>query len=625
MKFSWSSLPSPWRMRLLPGFSITGLIILARILGWLQPLEWKALDLSLRLRPAETIDPRITLVTITDEDLQSTLDYPISDQDLSELLTTLQTYSPRVVGLDLFRDKPVGQGYDALKNTLETADNVIGIYKVDPSNPVPASPILSEDQVGFADAILDNDGFLRRSLLGQADADGDYRFSLTIQLVSRYLATEGLQLENGIRDPETMRFGTTEIPRFQAHTGGYVRADRGGNQTLINFRAGKTPFEKITYSDLMAGQGIDPVLRDRIVLVGYTAASVKDFVSSGAVAGVSPSLVPGMDVQAHAVSQLVSAVLDGRPFLRWLPEGVEYLLIVVGSLGGLALAQWGRKPLVHFLIVATVGGVAVILSHGLVMVSWWLPLVPVGMAFGINAALLYPFYQAQRHLRSQLEDRQQLINQTYDTIHNGPLQSLAEILRNWPPEEIETLHGDLEQLNKELRNINYAVSEKVIVSPTKQMMLVGGQRVDLQSPLDELLQEVYRITLERHRDFFEPMLKVVAFETMDDAQISLAQKQDLGRFLEEALKNVYKYAKSTTCLIVDCRQQDGYNSIQVRDNGDGLKPSQPNAFGGHGTRQAQRLARSLNGTFERAATNPKGVCCQLRWPVQQPRWQRWLP
>ncbi|EKU97200.1 putative transmembrane sensor domain protein [Leptolyngbya sp. PCC 7375] len=624
MKVSWSS-PS-WQLRLLPGLSITGFIVLTRLLGLLQPLEWKTLDLSLKWRPAEATDPRITLLAITEEDIQTALDYPISDQALSEFLETVQSYNPRVVGLDIFRDQPVGDGYGALAQTLQSSDNVVGIHKIDPRATVPPPPSLPDRQVGFADALVDQDGFLRRSLLGAADKAGNYQFSFTIQLVSSYLANDGLSIENGIRDLETMRFGSTEIPRFQSNTGGYIRADRGGNQTLINFRAGTQPFEKITYKALMAGQVESTLIQDRLVLIGYTAESIKDFVSSAAIAGVTPSLVPGMDAQAHAVSQILSAVIDGRPFLRGMPDGIEYLLILGSGLGGMILAQWERKPALHFLVITVISGVILLVSYGLMIMSWWLPVVPVVAAFLLNAAVLYPFYQAQAQLRSQLNDRQKLINQTYNTIHNGPLQTLAKMISTWPESQPapDALRTELHTLNRELRDI-YDTMRQEILLPTGQLVLTGQQSIDLQMPLDELLREAYQITLERHREFFEPILKIVAFEPLDDQQLSIDQKRNLGRFLEEALINIQKYAHGTTRLTIDCRQKDGNNIIRVLDNGNGLKPSAPKTLGGYGTKQAETLARSLNGTFNRTHNKPKGVCCELRWPIYQPLWKRWLP
>lgn len=622
-----------WQISILPGLSITGLVILTRLFGLLQPLEWKVFDLSLRWRPDESIDQRITIVTLTEDDIQTALGHPISDGDLATLVQTLQTYDARAIGIDIFRDQPVGEGSQELTETLQMSDNVVGIYRIDPEIPIPPPPMLPDSQIGFVDAFLDNDGFLRRSLLGMADLDDNYRFSFTVQLASKYLAAEGIGLENGIRDPETMRFGSAEIPQFRANTGAYIRGNAGGNQTLINFRAGTQPFSKLSYKTLMSGQVDTSLLQDRVVLVGYTAESVKDFVSSAAIAGSTPSLVPGVEVQAHAISQILSAVMDGRPFLKTLPDGLDYILIIGMGLVGLALAHWRRKPLGHLLIVVVVSGTGLLLGYGFILASWWVPVVPMVGAFLLNAAVLYPFYQAQERLRSQLHERQLLINQTYNTIHNGPLQTLANMLSRWPLDEAApaSMRRELQSLNQELRAVYDTMRQEMLWS-TESLVLTGQQTIDLQQPLKELLQETYQNVLERHRDFFASIIRIISFEPMDDTQLTIDQKRNLGRFLEEALINVTKYAKSTTRLKITCRQEGDYNVIIIVDNGkEGFGKVQPNgtkAKGGYGTVQAESLARSLGGQFQRTAIEPQGVRCQMRWPIRQPllgRWRSRLP
>ncbi|NEQ31815.1 MAG: CHASE2 domain-containing protein [Leptolyngbya sp. SIO4C5] len=611
-----------WQTDLLPGLSLTGLVILARLLGILQPLEWQSLDWGLRWRPAESPDPRLTLVAITETDIQTRLDYPISDQALAELIKTLQRYQPRVIGIDIFRDRPVGKGFEQLEAQLQAADNVVGINKIG-NTPVAPPPMLPENRVGFADALLDDDGFLRRSFLGGADAEAVYRLSLTIRLVEQYLATEGIVLENGLRDPETMRFGRTEIPRFQPNTGGYIRADNGGNQALINFRAGPEPFAQVSYTEVMAGQVPSEQLRDRIVLVGYVAESVKDFVSSGAIASQNPSLIPGVQIQAHAVSQILSAVYENRPFLKTLPDIWEYWLILVSGLLGLALAHWQRRPAWHLLILLSASLTWLLLGYGLLVASWWLPMVPVGATFLLNAVALYPFYQAQAQLRSQLRDRQALIDSVFTSIHNGPLQILAQTLSSWPEGQPApaAMRSDLQTLNSELRGI-YETMRQEMLLPSGRLVLTGQSAFDLQIPLNELLCDVYQSTIERYRSFFTPILKIVAFKELDDQTLTSDQKRDLGRFLEEALVNLCKYAKGTTRLTVTCLQEGQDNVIRVIDNGVGLRNFAVNKSG-FGTRQARKLARSLGGQFSRTEASPQGVCCELRWPIQQARWRRW--
>lgn len=610
-----------WRAGLLPGLSITGFVILARLLGILQPIEWKAFDVALRWRPAEPTDTRVTIVAITENDIQTRLEHPISDQDLATLVNKLQTYEPRVIGIDIFRDKPVGQGYAALETALTQNSNIIGIDSIEEPT-IPPAPMLDEGQVGFADAIVDDDGGLRRSQLAQADAAGNYRFSLTLQLVQAYLAADNITLENGIKDPETMRFGDTEIPRFYSNTGAYVGTDNGGNQSLINFRAGAEPFTQVSYLDIVSGQ-VDPaLLRDRALLIGYTAESVKDYENSGAIANANPSAIPGITIQAHAVSQILSAVYDNRAFIHTFPVALEYLLILAAGLLGIALAYWQRKPGTHLLLVIIASTSWLLLAYLIMTLSWWLPLVPTLTVFLVNAIALYPFYQAQKQLQSQLNDQDKLIDQTYTTIHNGPLQVIARMLSAWENDKPVSaeMRSQLEKVNRELRGIREILQEEMR-SPSEKLVMMGEQSVDLQMPLHTVLYETYSNTLKRYASFFEPINKIRSFEPMADGRLTGREKRAIGRFLEESLTNICKYAKETTRVTVTSQRTENYNIIKIVDNGTGI--SSPAAHEGFGTQQATRLARQLGGKFERVSVQPKGTRCELRWPVKRPAWQAW--
>ncbi|MEA5463531.1 sensor histidine kinase [Leptothoe sp. PORK10 BA2] len=610
------------------GLSIIATIVLLRILGLLQTLEWDALDFALRQRPAEPLDPKVTIVTITENDIQNSLSYPIADQSLATLLSQIQTYQPRVIGLDIFRDFPVGEGYPALEDVLTTSDNIVGIQKI--TEPlVPGPPALPPEQVGFVDAPLDHDGFIRRSLLGLPDAAGNYQFSFTIRVAEQYLAPENLILENGKRDMHTMRFGPAEVPRFRAYTGGYVGADDAGTQTLLHFRAGATPFTKVTYSDVVSAQ-VDPkLLKDRVVLVGYEAISAKDFVNVASLSGVNPGVVPGIEVQAHAISQLINAALENRAFLRALPIAIEYVLIISAGLLGLGLVRIRLFLPLHFLTMAGVSGACLLLFYGALLKGLWLPVIPMMMAFTINALALYPLYQQQVQLRSQLKQREQLIEQreyliewTFSTIHNGPLQTLARLLKAWPNNNQSPNFNkiDLKQLNQELRDLYDAMRQEML-TPDPHLVLSQQQVINLDISLAELLYEVYNITTKRRQDFFQHLLHITDFQTIDDSSLTPEQKRELGRFLEEALLNMCKYASDMTRLTVICRPEGNHNMIRVMDNGSSILSASHST--GYGTQQAKQLARSLQGTFERRSVSPKGLQCELRWPIAPPQRQGW--
>ena len=655
----WQPFTQPWRrIEVLSGVLVLGAIAAIRCTGGFQFLELVTLDRMLRLRPTEPLDESIVIIGITEADIQQIGHYPIPDQVLADLLQTLQTAQPAVIGLDLLRDLPVEPGQAALTAAFQSMPNVIGIEQAPPSRDgatVAPPPALPDAQVGFADALLDSDGFLRRSLLGSANPQGEYRFSLTIRLAKAYLAQYGIKAANGRRDPEAFRFGETELTRFQPDTGGYVRADAGGNQILLNFRSGTQPFRVVTLEQIRTRQFDPQWLRGRIVLIGVMAMSAKDVINTGAIAGVNPGVVYGVEIQAHAISQIIQAVRYGRPLLQGWGEGWDLLWLVGWGGLGIAVGSVGRSPWKALVAVLLLGVSVVGVAFGLLLLGWWVPLVPTVLVLllngmGLTIAAFYRYEQDLHHYEQDIQqleerqrDRQQVIEHTFDAIHNGPLQTLAIILSNARAQQVPpVVIADLQRLNQELRGVYDAVRQE-IVDQTQSVRLGSDRVLDLRLSLAELLYEVYYDTLKRDLPGFQTLtvqivnLDAAAAWQPPPAQSEVEIKRGLCRFLEEALCNVGKHAIGATRLSALWIQENDADGAAVRwvlrvvDNGKSShpdkpsepdKPNHPNQSGvtarspsatGFGTQQALNLAQQLGGTFQRYPHHPHGMVSELSW------------
>lgn len=626
-------MPAQWRVDLLPGVVVIGAISLIRLTGALQFLELVTLDGMLRLRPPETLDEQVVIIGITENDIQQVGQYPIPDQIIADLLQTLQSHQPAVVGLDIFRDIPVEPGHAALSSVFRTNPNVIGIEQALPSRDgatVAAPPALPVDQVGFADAILDTDGYLRRSLLAASNPQGEYRFSLTIQLAKAYLAQRGIGVDNGIRDTEAFRFGTTELTRFQPNTGGYVKADAGGNQILLNFRSGTQPFRVLTLSQIKRNQFNPEWLRGKVVLVGVMALSAKDVINTGAIPGVNPGVVYGVEIQAHAVSQIINKVLHDRPLLQGWADGWDYVWIIGWGLLSIGLGYSVRSPWKGLLALIILGIGLIGSCFGLLLLGWWVPIVPTLMVLVVNGIgfTIASFYRYEQDLRQyereiqQLEDRQLVIEHTFNTIHNGPLQTLAKILRDAQEHNsTPSFVADLQSLNQELRGVYDAVQQEIL-DQKESVRLSSDRSLNLQLPLDELLSEVYYDTLKRDFPGFRTIkVQIVKLEPAAELHPSVELKRGLCRFLEESLCNVGKHAVNATRLSATFTQEGEKWVLRVADNGQITTPEDklrlPTASG-FGTRQAKNLAKQLGGTFKRFPNQPQGMVSELSWSKHSP-------
>ncbi len=611
---------SSWQIWALPGAVVIGLVMAARLTGSLQGLEWFVLDTYLRLRPPEPEDDRIVLVGFDSADLQK-IGYPIPEPVLVNLLNTLQTYRPTVIGLHIYQSQITRSGNTELFTALNRPRNVVVMEKVLPaSDQIPAPLGFPESQVGFADIVSDSDNHLRRAMLGSFDPIQTqvYKRSLIIRLVEAYLVSRDptLTLQNGIRDPDAMRFGSTEIPRLSPSSGGYVGAEIGAPQTLLNFRTGIHPFRMLSFSQIQSKQ-FDPAwLRDRIVLVGITDPTIRPNIETAA---VSPT--NSLQIQAHAISQIISAVQNHRLLLDTWTDPWEYLWIAGWGCLAILLGHSNLTPKTKLLILALlqvgllIGGYLLLLLLG-----WWIPIVPATLVWLLTGIGYTAFYKYDWVLRSRLqenqrliEERQRTIEQTFNVIHNGPLQTLASLLRRMrdttlPQAQILTT---LEGLNAELRGLGDHLKQEILTQE-ESLYLRGGLKLNLKVPLHELFYEVYCNTLEQSEFSQFKALKVAChFDPIEPLTLLNEQRRELCRFLEEALCNIGKHAEGATHLVVSGTLNDAWYTLRVTDDGPGLQ----SLVEGEGTKYAKQLAARLKGRFKRESLSPKGTLCELKFPL----------
>lgn len=318
--------------------SVTVLVIAAGSAGLLQPLEWATLDLFFRLRPLEPPDERIAIVTISESDIKKVGQWPIPDAVLAQLIQNLEAHQPRAIGLDLYRDLPVAPGNQALVKVFKSSPNLIGVEKAVGDTVAPPPTLSKLDRVGIADLVLDADGKVRRGLLSVRNEGGPAKLSLGVRLALTYLQAEGVTLQMIDAKKKHLGLGKAVFVPFRGNDGGYAGANAGGYQILLNFRGGEDNFATISMTDVLENRIPPEKVRDRILIVGAAAPSLNDvFLTpySSRLKG-APVPTPSAVIHANLTSQILSAALDGRPFIRVWDEPVEALWILLWSLAGAA-------------------------------------------------------------------------------------------------------------------------------------------------------------------------------------------------------------------------------------------------------------------------------------------------
>ncbi|CAN1211233.1 Adenylate/guanylate cyclase with Chase sensor [Tumidithrix helvetica PCC 7403] len=375
-------------------FSVALGVVGLRGIGSFEQIELKTYDYLLRSRAPEPTDKRVVIVEISEDDIQRKAAWPWSDQMFADLISKISAAKPAAIGVDKFFDIPIGdastrqQGRQNLIAAMKAAGNVVNVtfvsLKAGSRGVDMPEDLVKVSSSGFANIPTDEGSVVRRASIA-----GDYG-SFAYELASIYLENTPIKKIDFNRDKKEFSVGNQIIPRITTNYGAYRSDDGGGYQTLINYRGKERSFTHISAVDVLEGKVNPEQLRDRVVLVGVTAVSLKDNFPTPFSTG--KEVMYGVEVHANIVSQLLSAGLDGRPFLRALPNDAESLWIVFWTLIGGTLATYvlhvAKNLSVLTVMVAGLSG-AVYFAF---LQALWLPFFPAFLGL-IMANVLVIAYQ----------------------------------------------------------------------------------------------------------------------------------------------------------------------------------------------------------------------------------------
>lgn len=429
IKSNWTKLPrslQQWGGFLLSSGSVYLLVFGLRWLGWLQPSEWAAFDLFIQLRPSEPVDERIIIVGVQESDISYLGRWPTSDHTLAKILTKIRAQQPKVIGLDLYRDVPVGEGYAELEQVFKTTPNLIGIEKSVGdrlTKGIAAPPALKAlGQVAANDVIVDPDGRLRRAFLYPTTSEGAETLpSLGLAIAFAYLKDKGIQPQAS--QSGYLQLGKTVFKPLEKDDGGYVHTDAGGYQVLMNYHGSSQKFRQVSLEDVLEERIPANLMRDRIVLIGAQATSLNDIFytpySSNFI--TSPTQMSGVEFQANIIKLILGAVLEDRPLFKVWSDVWEELWIAAWALTGAALIWFFSTRRLIFLIGAVVLSSGGLLggTYLLFMAGWWIPLAPAVFTYlGAMVVMQSYIYVSQlRELNTALSDSIELL--AHDASHDA--------------------------------------------------------------------------------------------------------------------------------------------------------------------------------------------------------------
>ncbi len=319
-----------------------GLIAALRGLGLFQQIELSIADHVTVIRAAPDHSANVTVVLITDDDIVNR-GWPLSDGVLAEALERIAAYDPVSIGVDIYRDFPVGEGKAKLDALLQREERINWVSKFPDVLGVGVEPpaVLAQTaRRGFADVVIDDDGVVRRALLFLDDGER-FETSLAIAMTAPFLAAQGVGIAGSDLDPDILAIGEIALPPIEADEGPYVGAEAAGYQIPLDYARGESAVSKVSLSEVWDGTAPRELLEDRFVLLGVGAATVKDAFLTPVTKGGGTF---GVILHGIIIDQILRHGLENAQRQSALSPMADHLWLLLTALAGAALGATAQSP-----------------------------------------------------------------------------------------------------------------------------------------------------------------------------------------------------------------------------------------------------------------------------------------
>ncbi|MGC1247937.1 MAG: CHASE2 domain-containing protein, partial [Spirulinaceae cyanobacterium] len=535
-----------WRGVLAIAPSVAGVIIVGNLVGLFQLLEWATLDQFFLLRPQETIDSRIVIVAIEEEDITKLGQWPMSDRVMAKLLNKIKAQKPTGIGLDIYRDLVTEPGHSELVEVFESTPNLIGVEKVTPQTVAPPPILAAKGQVGASDLIVDSDGKVRRGLIITGTEEGEFIEGLGAKLALTYLEDKGLEQQIVNEEKQIYQLGKARFVPLTGQEGGYVRGDTGGYQILINYRGEINRFRNVSMTDVLEDKIPTDLFRNRLVFIGLgtNTSSVKDIFLTPYNSNLfgNTNMMPGVVIHANLASQMMSAALEGRTMFRTWHKTSNWLWISLWSFLG-AGGSWLLLEIKffkkNFFLIGTISyiilGTTILvgISYVAFISGWVIPIFSPFLALTVTAILIANYHN-QKQLKTANEElavaNEQLADysRTLETKVAARTQELSEALENLKSTQQELIQSEkMAALGQLVAGIAHEVNTPLGAIKAS----VSNISAALTNSLEQLPKLFKQLSFQQQNDFFN----LVAVSTEESTTLSFREERKIKRALKKQL------------------------------------------------------------------------------------------
>ena len=232
----------------------------------------------------------------------------------------------------------------------------------------------------------------------------------------KYLGSNNIfpQLPSG--NDLTVTLGKSTFSPLDSYQAGYASTDNGGYQILLNYRCLRECFQEVSMKNVLDVKYPKDLFKDRVVLIGSTAESLRDFFYS------PYGKIPGVHIHANLISQIINGAINNRPFLKTYPKWLEGIWILVwasigvkGISGFLRGGNLGKTQFITgiltLLLISILG--LVLISYVSFLFSFWLPIFPTLCSFLISSVISIIQLGEKFRYASNIDELTQIANRRY--------------------------------------------------------------------------------------------------------------------------------------------------------------------------------------------------------------------
>lgn len=371
-------------------------VILTMLAGYWNVFGIWDMTISDRLNQNATgVNKKIFIIGIDDKTLQEYGAITSWSREVSgKLVETLNQYEdakPKVIAFDIiYSEEADAEGDFYFAEACKKAGNVVlasnisfkGQPDVDDEGNAyynafhidsvlyPYKQLQKETSSGFANAVIDKDGYVRQSLL-RSEWQGEVQYSFSYQIYRMYQESIGAEV---------------------------VVPPTYGNANLFYFSYSGKPgdYTKISMSDVLSGSVDTRLFKDSIVLVGAYAVGMQD---SFKTAIAHNNEMYGVEIHANIVQALLNNSTQ-------LPVSNTFYTVIVGLLSGLFAIFMMKEKMVWSTVIMIVVIVSnMIVNKWLYQMGYIVPILLLPVSIGIiYIGQLLAGYISERMRRKRVVD-----------------------------------------------------------------------------------------------------------------------------------------------------------------------------------------------------------------------------